>query len=420
MPDLLFLMQRLPYPLIKGEKIRNWHILNYLTKWYDVHFGCLIDDPADFQHIGTVRALCKSMHTEPLDRRHANVTCLTGLLTGEPLSVTFFRDRRLRHWVEDVMTRVRPEMIFVNSSNMAPYVLDLPRAGKLIVELGDVDSEKFRSYAETALPPMRQIYRRECRLVATLERQVALHADHSVLVTEAEARVLRATVPEAAGKIAGISCGVDHRYFDPSRDYPPPYDPAAGPAYVFTGTMDYRPNIDAVIWFANEVLPIIRQDQPKARFCIVGGNPAAALNALAKQDGVTVTGRVSDVRPYLAHATASVAPMRIARGIQNKVLEAMAMAKPVIVTPGALEGIEATPERELVLADDAPSFARAAIRLTAANGGTTEAGRALGLAARRLILERYDWNACLSGFDDMMRPGSVHRTGTQALNDTLS
>jgi glycosyltransferase involved in cell wall biosynthesis len=144
------------------------------------------------------------------------------------------------------------------------------------------------------------------------------------------------------------------------------------------------------------------------------------LNALAKQDGVTVTGRVSDVRPYLAHATASVAPMRIARGIQNKVLEAMAMAKPVIVTPGALEGIEATPERELVLADDAPSFARAAIRLTAANGGTTEAGRALGLAARRLILERYDWNACLSGFDDMMRPGSVHRTGTQALNDTLS
>jgi glycosyltransferase involved in cell wall biosynthesis len=168
------------------------------------------------------------------------------------------------------------------------------------------------------------------------------------------------------------------------------------------------------------VLPIIRQAQPKARFFIVGGNPAAAVNSLAKRDGVTVTGRVSDVRPYMAHATASIAPMRIARGIQNKVLEAMAMAKPVIVVPGALEGIDATPGRELVLADDAPSFAKATIRLTAANGGTTAEGRALGLAARRLILERYDWDTCLAGFDKIMRPRPAHRAGTPALSDTAS
>src|SRR5882757_6750029 len=141
MPDLLFLMQRLPYPLIKGEKVRNWHILNYLTKWYDVHFGCLIDDPADFQHIETVRALCADMYAAPLDKRRAKLTCASGLLTGDPLSVTFFRDRGLRRWVEDVVVRVKPEIIFVNSSNMAPYVLDLPRTGKLVIELGDVDSE---------------------------------------------------------------------------------------------------------------------------------------------------------------------------------------------------------------------------------------------------------------------------------------
>jgi sugar transferase (PEP-CTERM/EpsH1 system associated) len=406
MPDLLFLMQRLPHPLIKGEKIRNWHILNYLTKWYDVHFGCLIDDPEDFQHIDTVGALCKDMCTAPLDRRRAKLTCGRGLLTGEPLSVTFFRDRHLRRWVERVMTRVEPEMIFVNSSNMAPYVLDLPRTGKLVVELGDVDSEKFRSYSETARMPLRQVYRREWRLVKRLERRVALESDYSVLVTEAEAALLRTKVPEAADKIVGISCGVDHRYFDPLLDHEPPFDPAAGPVFVFTGTMDYLPNSDAAIWFATKVLPIIRQTIPAARFFIVGGKPAAAVKNLMKLDGVVVTGRVPDVRPYIFHSTAVVAPMRIARGIQNKVLEAMAMAKPVIVTSGALEGIDASPGREVILAEDAAAFAGAALRLTGANGGTTPEGTALGQTARRLVLERYDWDACLSGFDELMRPAS--------------
>lgn len=405
MPDLLFLMQRLPYPLIKGEKIRNWRILNYVSKWYDVHFGCLIDDPDDFQHIETVRALCKDMYTAPLDRKRAKLTCATGLLTGEPLSVTFFQDRGLRRWVEDVVTRVRPETIFVNSSNMAPYILGLPRTGKRIVELGDIDSEKFRSYADTAGPPMRQVYRREWRKVQELERRVALECDHAVFVTETEAAMFRAQVPEAAEKIVGISCGVDHEYFDPALTFDPPWEPGP-PTFVFTGTMDYIPNIDAVIWFADKVLPAIQAAHPGARFYIVGSHPSEDVKRLAKRDGIFVTGRVPDVRPYVAHATASVAPMRIARGIQNKVLEAMSMGKPVIVTAGALEGIDAEPGRDLVLADTAQEFATASIRLTGENGATTAEGQAFGQAARRLILERYDWDACLAGFDPLMRPAA--------------
>jgi sugar transferase (PEP-CTERM/EpsH1 system associated) len=406
MPNLLFLMQRLPYPLIKGEKVRNWRILNYLTRWYDVHFGCLIDDPEDFQHIDTVRALCASMYTAPLNRRRAKITCATGLLTGEPLSVTFFRDQGLRRWVEDVVKRIRPEMIFVNSSNMAPYILDLPRTGRRVVELGDVDSEKFRSYSETASVPMRQVYRREARLIEQLERRVALECDHSVLVTEAEAALFRGKVPEAANKIVGVSCGVDHRYFDPSHAYPSPFDPAAGASFVFTGNMDYPPNSDAVVWFANAVLPLIRQKLPAARFFIVGSNPIEPVSRLVALGGITVTGRVPDVRPYLAHATAAVAPMRIARGIQNKVLEAMAMAKPAIVTSGALEGIDARPGRDLILADDAAAFAHAAIGVAGADGETTADGRAIGEAARQLILRSYDWDACLVGFDPLMRPNA--------------
>ena len=401
MADLLFLMQRLPYPLIKGEKIRNWHILNYFRQWYDVHFGCLIDDPADVQHIDTVKALCRDMYTAPLDKKRAKMTCLSGLVTGEALSVTYFRDKGLRRWVENVVAQIRPEVIFVNSSNMAPYILDLPFKGKRIIELGDVDSEKFRSYAETAKPPMRQVYQREWRQVAKLERRIARECDSSVLVTESEAELFRSQVPDAANRIVGISSGVDHEYFDPARDYPAVYDPAI-PTFVFTGTMDYIPNIEAVTWFATAILPLIRQTLPDARFFIVGSSPSDDVKALEKLDGVTVTGRVPDVRPYVFHATAAVAPMRIARGIQNKVLEAMAMGKPVIVTSGALEGIDAVPGREVILADETATFAQAAIDVAA--------GRwvAAGPAARHLILKKYDWNACLAGFDPLVRPNFNH------------
>ena len=405
MPNLLFLMQRLPYPLIKGEKIRNWHILNYVRQWYDVHFGCLIDDPADNEHIETIRALCKDMFTSPLDKKRAKLTCTRGLLTGEPLSVTFFQDRGLRRWVEDVVTRVRPEAIFVNSSNMAPYILDLPVTGRRVIELGDVDSEKFLSYAGTSGPGMRQVYQREWRRLRLLERRIARECDHSVLVTETEAALFRSHVPEAASKIVGISCGVDHDYFDPARQFPAPYDLGA-PVYVFTGTMDYPPNIDAVTWFAQDILPKIRAVHPGAQFFIVGGSPSPEVKRLAAIDGVSVTGRVPDVRPYVAHATAAVAPMRIARGIQNKVLEAMAMGKPVIVTPGALEGIDAIPGRDVILAESAASIAEAAIRLASKISPIGEA-EALGAAARRLILERYDWNACLAGFDPLLRPDLI-------------
>ena len=185
-----------------------------------------------------------------------------------------------------------------------------------------------------------------------------------------------ASIRSAPSAIRGVSNGVDYRYFDPALDYPPVYD-TTRPNYVFTGTMDYPPNVDAVRWFAAEILPLIRRTLPAARFHIVGSNPNPEVLKLARIDGVFVTGRVPDVRPYIAHATASVAPMRIARGIQNKVLEAMAMARPVVLTSGALEGIEADPVTETILADTAEAFAAACCRMA-----TTTDGIAIGAAAR--------------------------------------
>jgi polysaccharide biosynthesis protein PslH len=401
--DLLFLAQRLPYPPTKGEKIRAFHDLKYLARWYDIHLGCLVDDPDDLQYVDTVRAMCRDIHVAEASRRVGRLASLRGLLTGEALSVTYFRDRGLARWVREVVDRVRPAVTFVYSSNMAPYVLDLPRTGARVVDLVDVDSEKWRAFAESANGPMRLVYRREWRKIAELEGRIARECDLSAFVSDAEAGLFAGQHPDCAARIRGVSNGVDHRYFDPAVDYPSVYD-VTRPNFVFTGTMDYPPNADAVAWFATEILPLIRVGLPTAQFHIVGSNPSPVVLKLARLDGVFVTGRVPDVRPYIAHATASVAPMRIARGIQNKVLEAMAMARPVVLTSGALEGIDADPVSEAILADSAAAFAAACCRMA-----TTNEGIAIGSAARDRILRDYDWDATLSRFDDVLRPVSAVR-----------
>lgn len=407
MPALLFLVQRLPYPPTKGEKIRAFHQLQHFARHYDIHLGCLVDDPADMAYVDTLRPLCRDVHVAPVNRRVARWTCLRGLLTGDALSVAYFRHAGLTEWVRDVAARVRPDVTFVYSSNMAPYVLDLPPTGARIIDLVDVDSEKWRALSATAKGPMRLVYRREWRKIAALERRVASVFDTSLLVSAAEAALFARLVPGAAGRIRGVSNGVDHRYFDPAAaDVPPfdrPFDPSA-PAFVFTGTMDYPPNVDAVGWFATEILPLIRQTAPAARFLIVGANPTQAVLRLGQRDGVTVTGRVPDVRPYLAQATAAVAPMRVARGIQNKVLEAMAMARPVVLTAGALEGIEATPGQEVLLADTSAAFAASCCRML-----DPAAAAAIGAAARARVLRDYDWQATLRPLDDVRRTNVAAR-----------
>ncbi|MDT7950916.1 MAG: TIGR03087 family PEP-CTERM/XrtA system glycosyltransferase [Acetobacteraceae bacterium] len=390
--DLLFLAQRIPYPPTKGEKIRAWPILQHLAASFRVHLGCLVDDPEDEPHIGTVAALCATSHFARLDRRWAKLKSLTGLLTGEPLSVTFYRDRALTAWVARTLREIEPAAVFVFSSNMAPYVLGRTGEAVTLCDLTDVDSEKWRAYAEQG-GAMQLVHRREWRRVAALEGRIARDMDWSTFVSEGEADLFRAQWPAQAGKVRVVPNGVNFAYFDPAISQNAPY-PTDQLNFVFTGTMDYPPNVDAVRWFAADILPIIRGHQP-ARFHIVGANPAAEVRALAG-DGVFVTGRVPDVRPYVAHATAAVAPMRIARGIQNKVLEAMAMARPVVVTPDALEGIDATPGTDVLLGADADAFA--AHCLEAAGPGAA----AIGASARRLIERSYSWAGRLQGFDALL------------------
>jgi sugar transferase (PEP-CTERM/EpsH1 system associated) len=400
MPNLLFLTQRIPYPPIKGEKIRAWHVLEHLARTHDVHLGCLIDDQADWQHVPFLREVCADAHFARLDRRRAKLLCLRGLLTGEPLSALFYWDRGLASWVRRVLDEVRPEAIFVLSSNMAPYILDRRGAERVrVVDLVDVDSAKWRAYAETGRGPMRRVHAREARVMEALERRIARECDWSTFVSEEEAALFKRIAPESGAKVRAISNGVDAAFFDPALSFERPFPPG-GPVFVFTGAMDYPPNVDAAIWFADAVLPLL----DGARFVIVGASPAPQVQALSRRAGITVTGRVPDVRPYLAHADAAVAPMRIARGIQNKVLEAMAMARPVVVTPDALEGIAAAAGSEVLVANGAEAFA-AACRTAAGPEGA-----AIGDAARARVVADYVWSKRLRAFDALLAPaGTVER-----------
>lgn len=401
MSALLFLCQRLPYPPDKGEKIRYFHFLRHLARTWDVYLGCFIDDPTDWERVEELRPMVRDMRTVGQDPRLAKLLCTRGVATGDPLSVTYFKSRRLSEWVDRVLTTVKPDMALIGSSSMGQYMLDLPaerRPPCVVTDFVDVDSEKWGAYAKKAALPMRLVYEREQRTLLRYDRELGAISDAALFVTRAEVGLFGGLAPEIAGRLVPVENGVDAGYFHPANAGTSPHGQGTAPVYVFTGHMDYWPNIDAVTYFAQDVLPLIRRTLPEARFCIVGARPTPDVQALGQLPGVTVTGRVPDVRPYVAHATACVAPLRIARGMQNKVLEAMACARPVIVSREALEGIDCVPGRDLLLGPDAATLAEGCVAVAQDRGRANS----LGAAARELVLARYSWESKMATLDGVL------------------
>lgn len=405
MKELLFLSHRIPYPPNKGDKLRSFNLLKQLSRNYRVHVGAFIDDQDDWRHAEAVRAMaggeCYFARLRPWS---AKLRSLPALLGSAPLSLPYYRDAALRRWVDRLLAGTAVSQAIVFSGAMAQYI-DGPAYRRLrrIVDFVDVDSDKWQQYARSQTWPMSWIYRREARTLLSYERRIAAAVEASVFVSNSEAELFRKLAPEAAARVWDIHNGVDTVYFDPALEHPSPYSPAEK-AIVFTGAMDYWANVDAVTWFAREIFPAVRERVAAAQFYIVGARATGDVQQLARLPGVQVTGAVKDIRPYLAHARVAVAPLRIARGVQNKVLEAMAMAKPVIVTPQALDGILCRADEEVILVEDAATFVDKVCAILATDGaGSAE-------VARRRVIKDYSWESNLLRFQSLLEDESPKST----------
>ncbi len=386
MESLLFLCHRIPYPPNKGDKIRSFHILKFLAERHRVLLGTFVDDPADRAHVDRLREYCTELYVVDIEPRRRRLASLRGLLSGEALSLPYYRDAGFAAWVDDVRRRERPPVVFAYSSPMAQYLLGADWQGvRRIVDFVDVDSEKWRAYAAMKRWPASWVYGREGARLLDFERAVAEAVDACVFVSGDEARLFESLRQGAGHKVHAVNNGVDLAYFAAGLGLPNPY-PAGGPVIVFTGAMDYWANVDAVQWFARAMLPAIAREIPAVRFWVVGTRPTPAVRELTRDPRVHVTGAVDDIRPYIAHANVAVAPMRVARGVQNKVLEAMAMGRPVVGTRAAFEGLELVTGYRALAADDAKTFAARCVALLGAGDAS------LGEMGRRYVAAHHDWN----------------------------
>ncbi len=398
MGDILFLAHRIPYPPDKGDKIRSWHMLRHLAQNARVHLGAFVDDPADLAHAPILEELCASVKLLPIGGSAGRAgRAAHGLLKGEPLSVALFADATMRAWVDETIRAHPVTGLFAFSGQMAPYILPHVGGRRSVMDFVDLDSEKWGQYSAQTHGPRAWLYAREARRLLAFEAEVAAKVDAVLFVSEDEAALFRIRAAVPAAKVHALSNGVDLEYFAPAAAFDPA-PPNSEPSFVLVGAMNYRPNVDAARWFADKVWPTILGTMPKARFLIVGSRPAPEVQALATRLGVTITGRVPDVRPYVAAATVVVAPLRIARGIQNKVLEAMAMGRAIVATPQAREGIDAEPGRDLLVEADAPGFARACLALAA----DPVRAAALGQTARARAEARYAWEPNLRLLDPLL------------------
>ncbi|HEV2599243.1 TIGR03087 family PEP-CTERM/XrtA system glycosyltransferase [Sphingopyxis sp.] len=397
MAEILFLVHRAPWPPDRGDRIRSWHMFEALARLAPVHVATLADNEADALLARDKMApLCKSLAVEvrsvsrPLALMHA-------VVRGEPVSNRLFRNAALAHQVDALVKRGAITHIVAFSGQMAQYI-PAGFTGPVLMDFVDVDSAKFATYAQQdKRQPLNWIHRREARTLGAYEAEVARRVDASLFVSEAEADLFRGRSGLGADRVLAVGNGIDTDRFDPSIILEP-VGAGEGPLAVFTGQMDYRPNIDAVRWFASEILPSIRARHPDARFAIVGRAPTDEVRALEKLPGVIVTGEVPDVRPWLAAADAVVAPLLLARGIQNKLLEAMAMARPVVASAAAATGIDAVAGEHLLVADSADAIAGAVGALF----DDRARAAAMGQAARARMIARYGWDARLAPLGDLL------------------
>lgn len=393
MARILFLAHRVPFPPNKGDKIRAFHELQHLAQKHEIWLGAPADDAADLAHLNEAAGKLRGVCFTHVGLWQTGVNLAGALVSGAPLSVKRFYHPGLMRWCDRVLREVKPDLVFVFSSAAAQFVLGrLPGRTKLVTDFVDADAEKWRAYEAASQGLKRALYGAEFRRLLRYESRVAASSVANLFVSETERSIFSRLVPGAAD-LHVVPNGVDTEFFQPRAEFG-----AAKPgAIAFSGTMDYKPNIEAVSWFANEILPLIRARVPEAHLNIVGAKPASSVLALAALPGVAVAGSVPDMRPWLQQAAVIVTPLKIARGIQNKVLEGMAMARPVVTTPEALDGIAARADQDLLVASGAVDFAD---QVVAVLQGRAPAD--LGSNARAAVIAHHSWAYHLDKLDELI------------------
>ena len=378
--NLLFLVHRVPYPPDKGDRIRTFHLLKYLARHAAVHVACLADEPVGEEVVAALGRLCKRVAVVPLGRWTRWARGLASLAGGGTVTEGAFRSPALERILRDWTKQTRFDIALASASSMVPYLRSA--ALRDVPDLIDVDSQKWFDYAHSRRGPLAWLYRTEGQRLRRLERDLPTWARGVILVSEGEAELYRTF--GAPGPVYAVTNGVDLDYFH--------FQPEASePACVFVGALDYLPNVEGACWFCEEVWPVLHRRRPQARFYLVGRRPTPAVRRLAGRPGVELVGQVPDVRPYLGRAAVAVVPLRIARGVQNKVLEALAMGKATVASPESLAGLRARPGTHLLAASSASEWVEAVDRLL----DDEPLRRQFGAAGRRYVEEHHCWDRCL-------------------------
>lgn len=394
MKTILYLCHRIPYPPNKGDKIRSFNEIKFLSRSGTIDLITLADDPEDMKYTDELKRYCRKVIVFPLNKNLSTLKGAVRLMTGQSISQGYFYKKEFQKAVDSLTAAHKYDAVICFSSPMAEYVFKSAKkmkdlADTLIMDFCDLDSDKWNQYAEKKTFPLNLVYRMEARRLLDYEKKIHQNFDRSIFVSQTEADLFKAQFPEAKN-IDIIPNGVDHDYFNPENISAAEENFA--PVISFFGAMDYYANVDGALWFAEKILPLIKKKIPDTLFYIVGSNPDPRLKALTADAGIKVTGFVEDIREYYARARVCVIPLRIARGVQNKVLEAMSMARPVVATPPAVQGISVSDPSLVSIAADPDRFAARVVDLLQ----DEPLRHAMGRAARNHIKQRFNWHTNLA------------------------
>ena len=374
---ILYLAHSCPYPPNKGDRIRNFHILRHLSTNHAVTLIYPSFSQKDVSSGEMLRQFCVSVKTVRVSSVLAKLKCCLGLPARRSFTTSYFYSGRLQR----LILNEEFDLVVVDCSSMAQYVMGVTKPK--IIDFVDVDSDKWRLYAKMASFPKSLIYAIEHKRLREFEADLVKRFDVSLVISEKEKNLLPWT-----DRLVVVPNGIDLEYFAPRSE--PRKD-----TIIFAGAMNYFTNIDGVLYFHKEVLPLIKREVPSVKFIIGGMEPTSSIKRLGGDETV-VTGYVPDMRDYLGSASVCVVPLRIGKGIQNKILEAMAMGVPVVATSAANSGIDATDRKEILIADDPQTFAQSVMELL----GDTRLRESLAANARSFVEKRYSWNRNLQKVDE--------------------